>query len=259
MPHILLVIPCYNEVDRLPIKHFDAFAAQYDDIGFLFVNDGSTDATQTVIDDLVNRNPSSFSSVKLDRNRGKAEAVRSGILEAIKWNPRYVGFWDADLSTPLEEVVRFADLYRDMPDKIMLAGSRVKLMGRCIERRVTRHYLGRIFATAVSVLLDIRMYDTQCGAKLFRCTPLLEPLFETRFHSKWLFDIELVLRIRQAIAPGNGQIESRIYEVPLNAWRDVSGSKIGYLYFIWAVFDLLALRLRYRKWSRDGDGGNTRT
>lgn len=250
MPNILLVIPCYNEADRLPTEHFAAFAARHDNVGFLFINDGSTDRTQSVIDGLANRNPSLFRSMQLDRNMGKAEAVRTGILEAMKSNPEYIGFWDADLATPLDELIRFADLYRRMPDKIMLAGARVKLMGRSIERRAVRHYLGRIFATAVSALLDIQMYDTQCGAKLFRCTPLIEPIFETSFHSRWLFDIELVLRIRRATAQNGTSIESRIYEVPLNAWRDVSGSKISYPYFAWAVFDLLMLRLRYRQWSR---------
>lgn len=248
-PNTLLVVPCYNEAERLPTGQFEAFAEQHEDVGFVFVNDGSNDRTQDVIDELVSRKPSAFSALELDCNAGKAEAVRAGMLEAISRSPIYAGFWDADLSTPLEEIPRFVEIYRQMPDKIMLAGSRVKMMGRQIERRAGRHYAGRIFATGVSVVLDIQMYDTQCGAKLFRCTSELAALFEERFHSKWLFDLELVLRIRRAAA-GDG-IASRIYEMPLNAWRDVAGSKIGYTDFLTAVFDLTALRLRYSQWARE--------
>jgi len=248
-PSTLLVVPCYNEAERLPAGRFEAFAEQHGDVGFVFVNDGSRDRTQTVIDELVSRKPSAFSALELDCNAGKGEAVRAGMLEAIRRHPVYAGFWDADLSTPLEEIPRFVELYRRMPDKIMLAGSRVKMMGRQIERRAERHYAGRIFATGVSVVLDIQMYDTQCGAKLFRCTRDLAALFEEELHSKWLFDVELVLRIRRA-AEGEG-IRSRIYEVPLNAWRDVAGSKIGYTDFLMAVLDLIALRVRYRHWARE--------
>lgn len=242
MPKVLLVIPCYNEADRLPADRFADFAAQSDDFVFLFVNDGSTDGTQGVLDALAARNPRRMMSMNLDRNRGKGEAVRRGILEGLESEPAYIGYWDADLSTPLEEVPRFVDLYQDRADKVVLAGARVKLMGRDIRRRATRHYLGRVFATIASVLLDIPMYDTQCGAKLLRCTAGTRALFEEPFHSGWLFDLELILRMRrQAGTPA----DSLIYEVPLNTWRDVGGSKVRYSHFPRAVFDLLALRFRY--------------
>lgn len=243
----LLVIPCYNEAERLPVRRFVDFSAQHDDIGFLFVNDGSTDGTQSVIDRLTARDSDVFSSLALTHNQGKAEAVRAGILKAVEEEVEFIGFWDADLSTPLEEIPRFIDLYREMPDRMMLAGARVKLMGRTIERRAVRHFLGRVLATAASMLLDIQMYDTQCGAKLLRRTPGAARLFQQRFHSRWLFDLELIMRIRRR-EDGRPELpmESLIQEVPLNTWRDVSGSKISYLYFFWAFFDLLSLRLRYR-------------
>lgn len=243
----LLVIPCYNEADRLPVERFVNFTARHDDIGFVFVNDGSTDGTQSVIDRLAAGNPDVFFSLALTHNQGKAEAVRTGILKAVEEEVEFVGFWDADLSTPLEEIPRFMNLYREMPDKLMLAGARVKLMGRTIERRAVRHFLGRVFATAASMLLDIQMYDTQCGAKLLRLSPDTGNLFQQPFHSRWLFDLELIMRIRRREGSGpDRSMPPLIQEVPLNVWRDVSGSKISYLYFFWAFFDLLALRIRYR-------------
>jgi len=244
MGSVLLVVPCYNEAERLPVERFAAFAAAHPNIAFLFVNDGSTDRTQHVIDGLAARDPERFSTLALEHNRGKAEAVRAGTLSALERQVDYVGFWDADLSTPLEEIPRLVALYDQMPDRVMLAGARVKLLGRHIERRPSRHYLGRIFATVASMLLDIRMYDTQCGAKLFRRSAGVRELFAQPFHSPWLFDLELILRLRRRHR--GAPLDELIHEVPLNTWRDISGSKVSYGYFLWAFFDLLALRLRYR-------------
>ena len=72
--------------------------------------------------------PDKSSFIDLKKNSGKAEAVRQGALKALSLEDScdYVGFMDADLSTPLDEVERFLDLYERMPDKAMLSGARVK-------------------------------------------------------------------------------------------------------------------------------------
>jgi len=241
-PKVLLVIPCYNEADRLPADNFEAFAARTPDVALLFVDDGSTDVTREVLDAMVRRRPEQFDCLSLPGNQGKGEAVRRGILKGLDLEPEYIGFWDADLSTPLEEAPRFVSLYRDRPDRLLLAGARVKMMGRDIERRAVRHYLGRAFATVASLLLDIHMYDTQCGAKLLRCRPGTRALFEHPFHSSWLFDLELLLRMRRQAGTA---LDALVYEVPLNTWRDVPESKVRYWHFVRAVLDLAWLRLKY--------------
>ena len=174
MASAAIVVPCYNEEKRLDVASFRDFSDPSHSITFLFVNDGSTDeALCELLQSLQAADPNKFSVLSLPQNQGKAEAVRRGVLTAIESQPDYVGFWDADLATPLHAIPKFVDLAESRPDLEMIMGSRVKLLGRKIERRRSRHYLGRVFATAVSTILGLDVYDTQCGAKLFRVTPFI--------------------------------------------------------------------------------------
>ena len=125
-------------------------------------------------------------------------------------------------------------------------GSRVKLLGRKIERRRSRHYLGRVFATAVSTILGLDVYDTQCGAKLFRVTPFIRALFQQPFLSRWIFDVEILARLIQARRGKNlPQADRVIYEFPLMEWRDIPGSKLGYRDFFRAAWELCRIHNHY--------------
>lgn len=257
---IQIVIPCFNEADRLDCSQFQEFVQRtLGQVAFLFVDDGSTDGTPQVLETLRRACPEAIAIHRLPQNRGKAEAVRQGFLQALQGGVDFVGYWDADLATPLDTVPAFCELLVARPDVDMVFGARVQLLGRSIERRALRHYLGRVFSTLVSLGLDLKVYDTQCGAKLFRATPQLLEIFSVPFSSRWLFDVEIVARLIQlARAGGLAPVERTIYEYPLPRWRDVSGSKLRYWDFAVAIFDLLRIYRRYlggSKLSRPSPGG----
>jgi glycosyltransferase involved in cell wall biosynthesis len=246
MPETSIVVPCFNEASRLAVEQFETFIKVHPDLRFLFVNDGSSDDTLEVLRALEGRDGAHFSVLDQQPNQGKAEAVRRGLLAAFEASPRYAGFWDADLATPLEAAPDFVALLESRPDLEMVFGSRVKLLGRSIERSAVRHYLGRVFATAASVTLGLAIYDTQCGAKLFRVSPGIEALFQEPFITKWIFDVEIIARLIQARRGTElPQAADVIYEFPLHVWHDVAGSKVKPTDFPKAIFETLRIRRNY--------------
>ena len=246
-----IIIPCYNEEKRLDVACFRGFKSSLHSITFLFVNDGSTDQTLQLLQTLNASDPTKFAVLNFAQNRGKAEAVRQGLLAAIGSHPDYVGFWDADLATPLDAIAAFIELAESRPELEMIIGSRVKLLGRHIERRPSRHYLGRFFATAASAVLGLAVYDTQCGAKLFRASSAIS-FFQQPFCSRWIFDVEIIARLIQARRGKEiRQPEQVIYEVPLLDWKDIPGSKLKYSDFVRAAWELFRIRNRYFRNQKD--------
>ena len=246
MPETIVVIPCYNEADRLDVDGLLQFAQTSSDLGFLLVDDGSTDATRELLERLHRTRPDLFGVHGLPRNRGKAEAVRQGVLRAFSASPDFVAFWDADLSTPLAAIAQFRAVLRARPECQLVMGSRVALLGRRVQRRWSRHLMGRVFATVASAALGLRIYDTQCGAKMFRASPRLEAVFHQTFLSRWIFDVELLARLTcSGLFEGMPLGQGVVYELPLDEWRDVSGSKLKSTDFAKAVWELAAIYGRY--------------
>jgi dolichyl-phosphate beta-glucosyltransferase len=250
-PPITIVVPCYNESERLAVAKFHAFVAEHPEVSFLFVNDGSTDLTLGILQQLHAHDPLHYDVLDLPQNQGKAEAVRQGMLRAFERNGRYVGYWDADLATPLSEVPRFVAALDANPERDICFGSRVRLLGRSIDRQAARHYLGRMFATVASYVLDLAVYDTQCGAKLFRVKERTRALFATRFSVNWTFDVELIARIQSqtATVKQSGDAHERIYELPLDQWQDVAGSKVRPVDFFKGLLETVRI---YRRYGRGG-------
>lgn len=236
-----IIVPCYNEADRLDPTAFQTAAAEDPGLHFIFVDDGSTDGTAELLLSLESANPDRITFVGLEKNCGKAEAVRQGFLKALETEFINIGYWDADLATPLYVINKFCRIL-DESDTIIVIGSRVRLLGHRIERLTMRHYLGRIFATFSSLILGIQVYDTQCGAKIFKRTLALKSVFKEPFRVNWVFDVELLARLLLIErAKGGANAGESWVEYPLEEWADVKGSKLGYTDFIRGAMELFKI------------------
>jgi glycosyltransferase involved in cell wall biosynthesis len=239
-PSTLLVVPCYDEAARLDFAQFSALVGHGVE-RLLFVDDGSTDDTRALLNQFARLHPERVDVVPLGENHGKSEAVRRGLLRALELGAAIVGYADADLSTPPEELLRLFSTARGGAFKVVL-GSRVALLGSNIERSAVRHYFGRGFATVASLILNLPVYDTQCGAKVFVDEPALRAALATPFVSRWAFDVELLGRLHIG-APGvPGLAPDDFVEIPLRTWREVAGSKVGARDALSATLDLIRIR-----------------
>ena len=241
-----IIVPCFNEESRLGLDLFADFLRSEETIHFLFVNDGSTDGTLRLLRQFELQHPDRASVLDKPVNVGKAEAVRDGMRQAMLADtPDYVGFWDADLATPLNAIPELLQQFAANPAIEMVFGARVRLLGRKVNRNPLRHYLGRVFASAVSIMLRLPIYDTQCGAKIFRVTPELSEVLSAPFHSRWIFDVEILARFAALKKGDASYLENTVYEYPLPEWNDVRGSKVTSGAFLRAIFALFGIWRRY--------------
>ena len=237
---LTLVVPCHNEATRLDTAAFAEWVRARSSRHLCFVDDASSDRTAAVIARLCDEHPR-ISSLRLSRRHGKAGAVRAGVLRDSDTD--LVGFWDADLAAPLDEVDRLIEVMASHPRLQCVAGIRVMRLGATIERSFTRHVLSRIFVTVASLSLDLHAYDTQCGAKLFR-RDAVQPLFTDPFVSSWFFDIELYLRLRR-LHP-DLDLSASVREHPLTQWTASDQSSLRCRDFIMTPVELYRISRRYR-------------
>lgn len=237
-----IIIPCYNEAGRINSQAFLDFAKQNSEIFFLFVNDGSRDNTLSLLQELSEQRPN-LQYIDLQKNGGKAEAVRQGMLYAVEqYDSDYVGFWDADLATPLWEIANFI-VQMQRGDFEVVTGLRLMRLGAGVKRKNTRHLLGRCFATVAATMLQLPVYDTQCGAKLYS-KKVVPVLFKDPFTTRWLFDVEVLARFANEF--GKDAATRKIYEYPLLEWVDVGGTQLKFRDFFKAPYELWQIKKRYR-------------
>lgn len=220
-----IVIPCYNEAQRLRLDEFEPFIAQHPDYLLCFVNDGSKDNTLEVLQDFQTKYPDRIEVCNLAINQGKAEAVRTGMLHLVsQYAVQTVGFMDADLSTGFDDYCQLVDLLEDKRgSKQLVFGSRKVLEDNQIKRTFFRSLTSKVAGLMIRSILRLPIHDTQCGAKVFHAD-LARSCFDRRFVTRWLFDVELFIRARKRY--GRKGIMNRILEKPLQGWVHVDGSKI---------------------------------
>ena len=240
---VVIIIPCYNEADRLDTNKFIDYLSKNTHLHFIFIDDGSTDNTNLIIKQIILKFNSLASLLINETNKGKAESVRLGVIESYKMNPDFIGFLDADLAAPIEEIDNLLKIIKKDKTKEVVFASRIQLIGSEIKRNYFRHFFGRVFATVVSNILNLPVYDTQCGAKIFS-RKICDDIFYEQFISPWLFDVELFARLLNVY--GMERTIQMSYEHPVSKWVDIDGSKVKLIYFIKAPFELLKIVRHYK-------------
>lgn len=221
-PLLTIVVPCYNEAARLPRQQVLEWARRRSDWDWILVDDGSTDTTLPLLHELASESPN-LHVLALAQNVGKAEAVRQGLRRALELSGcEWVGYLDADMATSPSELERMLQRH-GTSDALLVMGCRLKRMGADVRRTLIRHYGGRVVASAISAMLRLPTYDTQCGAKILRRN-LGHQVLGERFVSRWLFDVELLARCRNWL--GRDAMLGQVVEEPLLAWEDRAGSKL---------------------------------
>lgn len=240
-------MPCYNEVGRLQTQRLLDFVAAHAQVTIVLVNDGSSDGTAALIDGLGTQSDR-IHPLHLTENRGKANAVQAGFDYARRFETDCIGFLDADFDIPPEEVLLLLESLERHPNAEFAFGSRIKLLNNTIERNAYRHLFGRVFATFTSNSLELAVYDTQCGVKLFR-RALAGEVFARPFISRWVFDVEIFWRVLSL--RGRAAIGTVAREVPLRACFNNGASKISYRAMLKFPFELSRIKRHYARHSAE--------
>lgn len=219
-----VVIPCYNEEERLLSDDFIKFIEKNSGYHLCFVNDGSKDNTLEVLNKLRKGRENFITVYDCKKNGGKAEAVRLGMLHmAKKEGLDYIGFLDADLSTDLSDFDDLVSTIENSKFKIV-SGSRICRMGANITKESARQIISLTINFIIRKILKMDFNDTQCGAKIFH-KDVIKIAFKKEFLTKWLFDIEIFIRIRKHF--GLKKAKEILCEKPLKRWIHADGSKLS--------------------------------
>lgn len=241
MTECCVVVPCFNEADRLLSGEFMAFVQSYPQYRFLFVNDGSTDHTAALLEQICGASDR-MHWMSLTQNSGKAAAVRKGLLEAVeRYASPYVAFLDADLAIPLDELHRICSLVISDPDIQFAFMSKVPRKG-AVDLPVKRYLMGRTLALMTRMSLRLPVYDTQCGCKVIR-RDLVSIVMGESFISPWLFDIEMFHRLIRRF--GRDWFARHAREVPLERLVERGGSRISGRHLLKLPLELWSIHRTY--------------
>lgn len=215
-----IIIPCYNEAERLH-ESFIAQLLTFDEsTSICFVNDGSIDNTGEILEKIKKTFPESVHIIHLSSNAGKGSAVRVGALWSVDQN-RFsdIGYLDADMSVLPEDYLTMLTYHRERRNDITYA-SRLKIPYNELQQTILRSFISRMSKFLTVFILKIKVNDSQCGAKILNSDVALD-VFKDSFKSRWLFDIELFKRAQY----GNKTI--RAYY--LKQWHFRKRSKIRWI------------------------------
>ncbi|MGM0487459.1 MAG: dolichyl-phosphate beta-glucosyltransferase [Planctomycetota bacterium] len=214
-PALSLIIPAYNESQRLPpyleeIRNYigQHYRANYE---VIVVDDGSSDHLTSILGKL-SMTWTQLRTVRHERNLGKGAAVRTGVLAARGSRLLYA---DADGATPIDQELPLREAIQGGAD--IAVGSRL-IDDKRVERKRSWHraVIGRAFASAARLSLGLRVRDTQCGFKMLRAGPA-KRLFRLSQEKGYLFDLEILVLAKRC--------GYSVIEVPIS-WADQPGSRL---------------------------------
>ncbi len=239
--NVSVVIPCFNEYNRLDIEYWTQIINHLNHVNWIFVDDGSSDKTLDLLRSL--QSNSNVEVLARKDNAGKSEAIRYGMSRVLtdKPNSELIAYIDSDGAFSLSDIENLLDIaIEDLRRSVLRdawISSRVNLAGRSIQRRASRHYIGRLIATFVTFGWKNAPYDTQSGFKVFANSEEFRECLDTKLRTRWFFDIEILARISiTKCKPVN------VWEVPLFTWRDVNGSHIGFGQYYQILRDIFIAR-----------------
>ncbi|CAB4757012.1 unannotated protein [freshwater metagenome] len=251
---IAIIVPCYNEELRFPIQYWKEIVRTENEIKWLFIDDGSSDRTLEILQDVCVGTPSRVS--KCSKNRGKGNAIRKGFLDTLEMDPEIevLGYLDSDGAFSKDDIFRLANIAVQRISSSMtqptdaVISSRVSLSGREIKRKSSRHYLGRLIATLLTRKWNDAPYDTQSGYKLFLNSRSFRDAIKSDFSTRWFVDVEILTRIGI-----NNKGILNVWEEPLFYWNDVAGSKLNFMKFHSILLELLIARRQVLKLLKERD------
>lgn len=237
-PNVHLVVPCFRESGRIGafLPDLCREMAQISGVRVLVVEDGSDAEEVTRMQEIVEALRAEFPCLlplkSLPENLGKGGAVYAGWRE--HGGAHWLAFVDADGSCSAAEVAR---LMKMRTAEAALFASRIKILGRRVQRLLKRHLLGRVYATLVSEMLNVPVYDSQCGLKLLP-RAAFEKISDRLVVGGFAFDVELMVALLDTGCP--------IHEVPID-WHEVPGGKVNLLRDSWRMaLDVWHIRRRRR-------------
>lgn len=253
---IALVIPCFNEEKRINISMWQSIVDKFPNCHWIFVNDGSSDGTSTLLRKLTGEN---VHQLDLPMNHGKGNAVRAGLNHVItppplsplgQLNFSKIGYLDSDGAFDESDIASIlsiaAEKIESEPFYNVIIGARVKLAGRQIERDKTRHYLGRLISTFICLGWEKAPYDTQSGFKIFSFDSFFCEAVNVPFRTSWFFDIELILRL-------DALNSVKIWEIPLMKWDEIGKSSIKTSQYFNIYRQIITIRSLVKVHSRRGE------
>lgn len=234
-----IIVPCYNEYARLSVDGFIDHLKLYPQHAVCFVNDGSTDSTIDLLNQIKQECNNAY-VLDEKENGGKAVVVYKGILFSLKnIQAEFYGYMDADLATPLSFIALMEKEMSSNSNLTLVFGSRQLAEKKSIERKAFRHYSGRVVSRMITWALGVKYGDTQCGAKLLRREGV-KIGFSSPFKATWVFDVELIKRLINHF--GKSEVLNRIKEIPVNQWKDVGNSKVSSSYIFKMIGEIVRIR-----------------